>query len=519
MNFVRLCSLLLVAAILNSCAYYSPFLAQKDPPPSFQGRVLKLIWDSQAKHDLYMSEVTIKDAVLTGKLKTIENFPKKNNKQLINVYLDPTVPQPDSLSGIYSLPLSGITKIEVYDLDLGGSIVSTFFVLAGVGLLLSGITLLLIVLFKESCPFVYVYNGHDFELSGEIYSGAIFPSLERDDFMALPHIQPLDNEYQIRIANQVQEIQYTNLAELCVVDHPQDTEILVDKHGYYHTVSDPQKPLAAHSTEMPDLLPLITAKDSIKYLGDETAKRTQSHDVLYIDFAKPAKTDTAKLILRAKNSFWLDYTLGQFFNLFGNRYNKWYDKQNSSPSALEPNWPLQQGIPLSVYMKQNGEWKYIDYFEVIGPMADRDVIMQLELPALKDADKIELRLECGAMFWEIDYVGMDFSPQQKIFRNTVALNKAVDEKGRNVTNQMTRDDKKYYTMPDVGNQALLTYSIPPSREGMDRTVFLHSKGHYKIIANPRGIPDVKYLESFWEPGRFGLFSREIFQEMKESLAQ
>ncbi|HRY83580.1 MAG TPA: hypothetical protein P5533_02990, partial [Candidatus Cloacimonadota bacterium] len=225
-SFVRFCSLLLIAAIFNSCVVYSPFLARKDPPPSFEGRVLRLIWEGKTGSKLYMTGTSIKDAVLSGTVTSIEKFPHKKNKQLINVYIDPSVAKPASSASTFSLPLSGIRKIEVYDLDLGKTIVGTFFLIGGVGVLLSGIALLLVAIFKESCPFVYVWNGHEFEFRGEIYSGAIFPSLERHDYMALPGLHASENEYRIKLTNQVQEIQYTNLAELCVVDHPRNTEVL-----------------------------------------------------------------------------------------------------------------------------------------------------------------------------------------------------------------------------------------------------------------------------------------------------
>jgi len=37
---------------------------------------------------------------------------------------------------------------------------------------------------------VNAYNGDAFEFMGEIYGGAIFPTLERDDYMPLPNLKP-----------------------------------------------------------------------------------------------------------------------------------------------------------------------------------------------------------------------------------------------------------------------------------------------------------------------------------------
>jgi hypothetical protein len=54
----------------------------------------------------------------------------------------------------------------------------------------------------------------------KLYGGAIFAPLERDDFMPLPNMVPTEEEYRLRITNELKERQYTNLAELWVVQHP-----------------------------------------------------------------------------------------------------------------------------------------------------------------------------------------------------------------------------------------------------------------------------------------------------------
>ena len=95
----------------------------------------------------------------------------------------------------------------------------------------------------SSCPYVYSFDGEDYTLEGEIYSGAILPVLERDDYLRLSAIRPSDDRYRVRMTNELYEIQRTNLVELIVCDHPPHTEVLFDKHGIAHTISAPTAPV------------------------------------------------------------------------------------------------------------------------------------------------------------------------------------------------------------------------------------------------------------------------------------
>jgi len=160
----------------------------------------------------------------------------------------------------------------------------------------------------------------------------------------------------------------------------------------------------------------------------------------------------------------------------------------------------------------NGKWQFVDYFNVIGPVAEKDVVMPIDISKL-DSDTIELKLDFGFLFWEIDYAGLDFAPQEYVYQTVVPLISAKDQDGRDVTASLTGDDKDYFSMDRVGNEALLRYAMPETRSDMQRSVFLHSKGHYEVIRDPRGKPDLAYLKGFRKPGRFGEFSKEIYLEM------
>ena len=71
-------------------------------------------------------------------------------------------------------------------------------------------------------------------------------------------------------------------------------------------------------------------------------------------------------------------------------------------------WSFDQGMPLSVYLQTETGLKFVDYFNLPGPMADKEDILNIDLSGIH-SDKINLKLVTGVLFWDIDYVGMDFT--------------------------------------------------------------------------------------------------------------
>ena len=83
------------------------------------------------------------------------------------------------------------------------------------------------------------------KLNVEMYGGAIYSSLERDDYMPLPNLKDFNEEYQLKISNELQERQYTNLAELVVIQHPENSSVIIDKNGTIQTIISPFSPSKA----------------------------------------------------------------------------------------------------------------------------------------------------------------------------------------------------------------------------------------------------------------------------------
>jgi hypothetical protein len=408
--------------------------------------------------------------------------------------------------GRISIPAGAIEKIEIYDKDKGATTASWAFSSLGVAAGAFGVLLVIIALTKSSCPFVYAYDGNDYLFSGEIFSGATQPGLERDDYMLLPDVASSEGDYSIRLTNEVHEIQSVNLARLLVVDHPSDLSVLIDKTGKVQTFHEPSVPVSAENSAGENLLPVIEKKDSLNYSGNLKGK--EGTEEIIMKFLKPENCKSGKLLIRAKNSFWLDVLFTKFHMLFGEKYNTFAARQESASAGKLNKFLLDQNIPLSVYIEKNGKWKSAGYFNIAGPMAMRDDILSVNLDGI-DSDTVKIKLETGFLFWEVDYAGMDFSKTGKVFQSELAITSALDRNGADVIELLRARDDSYLILKEVGDEVMLDFN-GPSIQNSCRSVFLHTSGYYKILRDQTGPADKQALKTFRKPNRFPEFSKETY---------
>lgn len=411
-----------------------------------------------------------------------------------------------------AVPDTAISKIEIYDPATGATVASFVFGVVGVASLAVVTFAVIATLLKESCPFIYVFNGESLKFIGEIYSGAIYPTLERHDYLPLPDMKTDSAGYRIKMTNEVREIQNTNLIELLVFNHPEETEVLVDKYGEYQTISKLHSLVTATNILGNDIREKLLMKDSLSYYYDDQEESTNPAETIILDFDRAENVNNAKLVINAKNTFWLDHVISEFHGLFGEEYDCWVDKQADIPEKKMRDWLIDQKIPLSVYVDDNGKWKLIDYYNVIGPMAFKQDIMSFNLPE-EVGESLRIKLEYGYLFWDIDYVGIDYSKNLEINQKTAKLIDAVDNNGNDVKELVSFDDNLYYIQPEIGDEVVMNFQIPDP-EGGKQSLILHSKGYYQIIIDSKGEEQRRALLSFRKKGRMAEFSRELFQNLR-----
>jgi hypothetical protein len=434
---------------------------------------------------------------------------------------------PDFITGHNTaLSFSTINKMEVYQKAKGATTASWVIPLT-VGSLATAVALVGVIAALTSCPLVYVMNDRELTFTGEIFGGAVYSSLERHDYLPLPAIKPSGNRYTLKIANKLEEVQHINLAELWIVNHPEDVMVLADRSGAVHSVSYLRQPLEAFSTAKRDLLPLVSNKDSHCFLFDEEpslTSDTNAFNSVVMTFPAPGSSDTGKLVIKAGNSLWGDYTYGEFIKLFGNKYDRWIKSQKRVPAEKNTQWKLDQRFVLLVYLETDNGWEFVDYFDLIGSLGEREMIMPVALDkahfsknSLNDR-VIRIKLVSGFKFWELDYAAMDFSENSPVTVDCIQPIEATTESGKDVGQLISKNDNDYYVQKNTGDEGLVVYLDTPAIPGMKKTVFLHARGYYKHVRDYQGPPDITQLLTFGNPGRLSKFSFTNFQEFTKAKA-
>jgi hypothetical protein len=415
------------------------------------------------------------------------------------------------------IALKDIYRCDIYNPEKGSTTISWIFSFAGGCIAAPFIIIPLLMLFGASCPYIYVNTGDGFAFTGEIYSGAIYAPLERNDYLTLPRLVAENGNYKLKISNELEEIQYTNLTELIVIDHPAKSDVLVDKYGNYQTAVNVKPPLTATNFSETDILDVVMNKDSLCYYGVSSEKELPLIDGVIMTFDLPEGVASGKLFIRARNSLWLDNVYKRSRELFGGYSDDWIKKQNNADSAILMERALGQKLPLSVFIEKNGEWVFCDYYNMAGPMALKEDVIALDLKGIGKGP-FKIKLESGSYFWEIDYVGLDYSMNIPVILSTVKIDKAITNEEEDVSGLLKYDDLKYYVQAETSNLADLSFPVPPVTDSK-RTVILHSKGYYQIITEANGLPEIKKLKELREPGQFLEYSRDLMKTEIDKLSR
>jgi hypothetical protein len=468
---------------------------------------------------------------LTTKTKGANQYwPKKGDPlNEVHIYVSDFIES--SKPGI-TVPFSSIEKIEIYKKAIGATIASH--VITIIGFIAIPILVILAVSSIEhanprppplsttgsgSCPYVYVYNGAEYIFIGELYPGSVYKTLERDDYMKLTGIKPMSNQLKLRISNELQENEYTDLAEIISVQHPVGTGAIIDKYGNIQIISAPVVPLSAKSITGKDLNDLLKEADNRYYLFDDY----DEHDItainsVVLEFEKPGYVNEGKLVVKGKNSLWSGHVQDEFSSLFGNKLQKWIRYQNKVPGSQHEENMLQQDIPLKVYLDNGKGWELIDYYNVAGGMAKREMVFHLDnLPIT--AETIKIKLETGYMFWEIDQVSMDFTQNTAYKADTLKPISAIDRDGRDVRKHLLEPDGQYLKQRK-GDRVEVIYELPEDMENgkaCEYTLIMHSRGYYNILKNYKGKPKVEKLMTMQGSHSLSKFSKELYEKANKQL--
>lgn len=410
----------------------------------------------------------------------------------------------------FKLMLEKVEKIEMIEKDKGRTTGS--YVIGAIGYTVGAFVVVGVIAaaLKSSCPFVSADDGSGYVLQGEIFGGAIYPQLARHDYLPLK-MASVEGSLQLKISNELQERQFTDMAELWVISHDRNEKIIPGTDGALYSVKDPVLPDAAVFCGKKNVRELLCRADQrLLYFDDSTS--SDGNNSVELRFKKPAGAKTGKLVLNLKNSYWLDYLYGDLAKGFGKYYSTYTKKQYKKPASVLNAWTSAQQIPLEISVREGGGWKKIQELNTVGPLAFRDLAVPIDLSEVKDST-VDLRLSSGFMFWELEYTAMDFSTDDNIRVEKLQPYAAQDETGKDVLEQLTGEDNHFLAQPVPGMVATMKYHWQPSSDtSLHYSFILHTKGYYEHVRHFTGSANKSFLRQFQKPGAFASYSVQRYKQ-------
>lgn len=450
-------------------------------------------------------------------------FPAKNQDiVLYEVHLYSQNAGNDSLH--VNIPLRDFGRIDVYELDKKSTNKSKVGSIVGVSLTTVGVIAVIIGSteannavnstnnLKESCsPQVFITNQDHAELQGTLYSGAIAASLKRSDYLPLAIAENSGDKIRMTIMGKDEEDIMLNSVQLMQVTHGENNHVLIDRKGSVLVYSNPVRPVQASIGKGQDMRSEVMARDGKYYSFTNYTGEGHSSDIL-LNFSKPRQSSSGKLIINAKNSAWSYYLFNQFKSLYGNYYPDLIRKKDKADPAQVLQCELDQFLPMLVSVKYKGEWKFIDYFPTAGISNSRDLIMNMDLEEFKDSNNIQLRLQTTYMFWDLDYVSMDFSTNNNCRTEFIpaSMVSLVNRNNESIDPELPGQHSNIFVKGPL--RLDLEFNIHPSSEsGMMNSYFLAGNGYYHDNSRFEGEARLAELSRFSGKGAFDKYSREKFE--------
>lgn len=377
---------------------------------------------------------------------------------------------------------------------------------------------------KESCPFIYSYDGTNYIFDAEPYGGATCPGLQRTEWVKLENLKEVDGFYRIRLTNEVDETQYTDELKLVVFDHQPGATIAPEENGVIHTFSSPQPPTRAVDGRGRDILRYVAKTDWISWqtgrddLADITGPTTKGE--LLFEFAMPAEAGSVKILFNGCNTLWGSQMVKRYLELYGENVSNYYAAINGRGWAYEllNNWNLNEELyKLQIRIETKNGWETRGAFVGGGPFISENKAYVVDLTGV-EGDVLRIRLTPPAMFWAINSIAVNYEDDQQVSAQDLEAIEAMDASGTDIRAALNKTDQVYYAMPKNGDRAELTFKAPVLKPGRERTVMAKVSGYYDIHLDAQGGTRMDVLGRLQnEPGFAGRYGLDEYLKWKKEL--
>lgn len=359
---------------------------------------------------------------------------------------------------------------------------------------------------RFSCPFIFTFDGDDFQCESETFAGSVHRGLERTALDPLAHLRPVDGRYRVLLVNAREETEYVDELSLLLVDHPSSVRVVPDGRGGLYTIGSPVTPLTAADGTAKDVLSLVSERDGLMWQSDLASRDftgdDQYRDGIILEFPRPAGQQRMKLAVTGKNTRLGYFALRRIFELKGSDRMEWYEKLESDPgeAARFARWLGREGM-LHVSVWQDDGWVRQAVLPDVGPGVLKEQVALLDLARVTGAT-VKVKVETATDLWRIDRVSADYSADIPLTVRRLQPLAAVDERAGDVTSLLESRDGTYYVTTG-GMFADVTFEAPPVAPGLVRTVLGATTGFYHQWHTAAAAPEPGASERIMDEPLYG----------------
>ena len=363
------------------------------------------------------------------------------------------------------------------------------------------------------CLFIYSWDGQKYNFDTEAYTGAITKGLERDDYSLLQNVKEQDGEYRLMLSNDNDETQYTDQLEMWVVDQDRGVMPRVGADGSLYSAAEAQAPVSARDGLGKDLMTWLAKRDRLIW---EPAPAEQRQEVV-LTFNNPAGAQEAKLIASATETLFAGEAAGHMLGLLGPQLPAWYEQIDSSPIARATvlGWMAREELfALKIEVEEPSGWQVRGMMPISGPFVSDERVVPLDMSHVT-GNQVRVRMRPPSGFWAFNSFAMSYASDHAGRVTRLEPLRAQDAAGRDVLGALRSADGQYYEMKEQGEQATVAFKAPPAAAaGMERTLFLHSRGYYlDATFRKNGVADqATFQKILTEPGAGAAFAARLYAE-------
>ena len=374
---------------------------------------------------------------------------------------------------------------------------------------------------KGSCPFLYTWNGKEYEFVKDItWRSALGMPLgimggttqyafadASDDYIKIAshQLKEKDGLYSIQVTSELWETIYMDQIELVAVDHPKEIDVFVPEQFspppfpgmQLYQIEKKHMPLSAVDGQGRDVLPMIKAKDDQYISNLEPGKYqgiTKTHDLI-LDPGNAGQLENLHLFLRG----WI------------------FPTDASINVALSQSDILKLEFPIIQVIDKEGHWQTIETNMSFPMGKDKTVIVDLRDKFLSKDHRLRIRTNMEIYWDEIFFA--DAKNDEKLITNVLQVNNAdlhfrgfskeyrkggrygphwfdysevdLSTKWRDLEGQYTRygdvtpllkASDNQYIISNAGDETSINFdatSLPELKEGWTRDFLIHSVGWVK----------------------------------------